>query len=417
MPEYLEQRWAGDPGAYGGRRTRASFTYRAYVPDPIGSFDLALPGEVGLLVSDAEGEIRALNAGHSSRGVEAVGPLLLRAESVASSRIEGLELSQRNLARALFDPGAARGTARTVAGNVRAMAEAIKIGDANRDLRVADIVDIHAALLRGTDDDAIAGQIRTVQNWIGGRDNSPIDADFVPPPPDHVPALLNDLTRFLNRDDLPAVVQAAIAHAQFETIHPFVDGNGRVGRCLIHVVLRRRELAPRVVPPISIVLATNAKAYVAGLTRYRDGDPVGWTRSFASTCRLAAVASTDLAERIGDLLSSWRERAGTPRRGSSAARLIDLLPAYPIIDVATAQQALAVSNEAARLALTSLEARGVVRQITAGRYRRAWAAEDLFELLNEYEHGLATPTRAGQPRRRSPAPRRARRGAPGRSSR
>jgi len=408
MPEYIEQRWIGDPGAYGSRRSRATFVYRAYVPDPIASFDLSLPGEVGLLVSDAEGEIRALNSGHGVHGLEAVGPLLLRAESVASSRIEGLELSQRNLARALFDPDAARGTAKTVAGNVRAMAEAIKIGDKNREFRVGDIVDVHAALLADTDDDAIAGQIRTVQNWIGGRLNSPIDADFVPPPPERVPGLLDDLAAYLNRDDLPAVVQAAVAHAQFETIHPFIDGNGRVGRCLIHVVLRRRGLAPNVVPPISIVLASNAKAYVNGLMSYRSGDPVEWARSFAYTSRRAAAESTVLATRIDGLIASWHERAGKPRRGSSAAGLIDLLPAYPILDVATAQRALSVSNEAARLALRSLEETGVVQQVTAGRYRRAWAAEDLFELLNEYEHSLATPTRAGQPRRASPDPRRSR---------
>jgi Fic family protein len=403
MPEYIEQRWIGDPGAYGSRRNRTSFVYQAYVPDPIRSLDLSLPGDVSLLVSDAEGAIRAMNVSQGIHGLEAVAPLLLRAESVASSRIEGLELSQRNLARALFDPETAGGTARTVAGNVRAMARAIQIGDERRDLRVDDIVDIHAALLAGTDDDAIAGSIRTVQNWIGGRLNSPIDAEFVPPPPDQVPRLLDDLVAYLNREDLPAVIQAAIAHAQFETIHPFGDGNGRVGRCLIHVVLRRRGLAPRVVPPISIVLATNARAYVDGLTSFRDRDPLEWSRNFAWTCRFAAEESTGLAGRIEGLIASWRGRAGRPRRGSSAARLIDVLPAHPIIDVATAQKALAVSNEAARLALTSLEASGVVRQITAGRYRRAWAAEDLFDLLNDYEHGLATPTRADQPRRRSPA--------------
>ena len=402
MPEYVEQRWGADPGAYGSRRSRTSFTYRAYVPDPIRELELALPGDVGLLVSDAEGEIRVLNAGRGVRGLEAVGSLLLRAESVASSRIEGLELSQRNLARALFDSEAARGTARAVAGNVRAMAAAIEIGDRRGRLRVVDIIDIHRALLVGTDDDAIAGQVRTVQNWIGGRLNSPIDAEFVPPPPDLVPALLDDLAAFLNRDDLPAVVQAAIAHAQFETIHPFVDGNGRVGRCLIHTVLRRRGLAPRVVPPISIVLAANARAYVQGLTAYRIGDAVEWSRSFAYTCRLAAAESTRLAGRLDELFASWRERAGSPRKGSSAARLIELLAAFPIVDIASAQRALSVSNEAARLALATLEAGGVVQQITAGRYRRAWAAEDLFELVNEYEHDLATPTRAGQPRRRSP---------------
>jgi Fic family protein len=354
------------------------------------------------LVSDAEGEIRALNAASRVHGLEAVAPLLLRAESVASSRIEGLELSQRNLARAIFDPRAARGTARTVAGNVRAMEAAIHIGEEDRLFRVADIVAIHRALLEGTDDHAIAGEVRAVQNWIGGRLNSPLDAAFIPPPPDRVAALLDDLAAFLNREDMPAVVQAAIAHAQFETIHPFIDGNGRVGRCLIHVILRRRGLARQVVPPISIVLATNVKAYIKGLTDFRAGDVVEWARSFAYSCRLAAVESERLAERLDGLIQSWRERAGAPRRGSSAARIIDVLPAHPIIDIATAHEVVGGSDEAVRLAINSLERAGVLRQITAGRYRRAWAAEDLFDVMNEYEHRLATPTRSDQQRRRSP---------------
>jgi Fic family protein len=403
MPDYLERRWPGDPGAYGGRRSRASFVYRAFVPDEIATLEMSLPGDVSLLVSNAEGEIRALNSGSGVRGLEAVAPLLLRAESLASSRIEGLELSQRNLARALFDPTAARGTARMVAGNVRAMAAAIAIGDRSGRVQADDLLEIHRTLLQDTEDNAIAGQVRTVQNWIGGRLNSPIVAEFIPPPPERVPALLDDLATFVNRDDLPAVVQAAIAHAQFETIHPFVDGNGRVGRCLIHVVLRRRGLAPAVVPPISVVLAANARAYIQGLTDYRNGDLAGWSGSFAYTCRLAASESAGLAKRIDALVNDWRQQAGRPRRGSSAARLLELLPAHPILDVGTAQRALGVSNEAARLAISALASSGILRQVTTGRYRRAWAADDLFDLLNDYEHGIATSTRSGQRRRRSPA--------------
>lgn len=400
MPRTISLRWEGRPDAYGGRRSRASFDYEAFVPDPIRTLTISLPGEVALLVSSAESEIRALNSGASTGGLEAVGPLLLRAESVASSRIEGLELSQRNLARALFDPDAARGTARAVAGNVRAMEAAIRVGSEDRPFRVADITDIHRILLAGVDDD-IAGQVRGEQNWIGGRLNSPLDAEFVPPPPDEVPALLRDLAEFINRDDLPAVVQAAIAHAQFETIHPFADGNGRVGRCLIHVLLRRRELAPRFVPPLSIVLATNAKAYVQGLIDVRRGELADWCGSFAISCRSAALESARLASRLGELQAEWRGRV-RPRRNSAAARLIELLPSQPILSVRTARDAIGGSLEAVRLALNALEQRRVVRQITHGRYARAWAADELFEILNEYEHRLATPTRTTQPRRPSP---------------
>lgn len=411
MPRTVTLRWEGDPSSYGGRRSRSSFAYEAYVPDPIARLPVNLPGETALLVSLAESEIRALNSGATTGGLEAVGPLLLRAESVASSRIEGLELSQRSLARALFDPAAARGTARAVAGNVRAMERAIRIGAEDRQFAVSDITDIHNTLLSGTEDDDIAGRIRTNQNWIGGRLNSPLGAEFVPPPPDEVGPLLDDLVTFVNRDDLPAVVQAAIAHAQFETIHPFSDGNGRVGRCLIHVVLRRQGLAPRFVPPVSLVLATNAKAYVRGLTDFRHGELAAWCGSFAYSCRSAAADSARLAGRLGDLQEEWRQRAGRPRKGSAADRIIELLPSQPIVNLATAHAAIGGSDEAVRLALNALEQADVIRQITAGRYARAWAADDLFEALNEFEHNLATPTRRDQRRRRAPRLSRPPRGA------
>jgi Fic family protein len=401
MPRTVTLRWEGDPNAYGGRRARAGFSYEAFIPDPIAALRLDLPGEVALAVSQAESAIGSLNAGPTTGGLEALGPLLLRAESVASSRIEGLELSQRNLARALFDPAAAKGTALAVAGNVRAMEAAIDLGAGEEAFSVAGIVALHRILLDGVDD-AIAGRIRAEQNWIGGRWSSPLDADFVPPPPDEVEPLLADLVDFMAREDLPAIVQAAIAHAQFETIHPFADGNGRVGRALIQVVLRRRGLAPRFVPPVSVVLATNRDAYVRGLTDFRQGRGAEWCRSFALACRAAADESARLAERIAALQAEWRERAGCPRRGSAADRLIALLPSQPIVSVATARAALGGSDESMRLALNELEARRVVRQITAGRYARAWAADELFDLLNAYERGLATPTRTEQPRRSAP---------------
>jgi Fic family protein len=410
MSHTVTLRWEGDPGGYGGRRSRASFTYEAFLPDPIAKLAVALPGDTALLVSLAESEIRALNSGPTTGGLDAVGALLLRAESVASSRIEGLELSQRNLARALFDPSAAKGTAKLVAGNVRAMEEAIRIGSIDRPFGVADITDIHRTLLAGTDQSDIAGQVRTVQNWVGGRLNSPIDAEFVPPPPEEVPGLLKDLVAFVNREDLPAVVQAAIAHAQFETIHPFTDGNGRVGRCLIQIILRRRGLAPTFVPPVSVVLATNAKAYVRGLTDFREGDVAVWCSSFSYACRSAADESEKLAVRIAALLDQWRKRAGSPRKGSAASKLIEQLPCQPILSVGTAYAAIGGSAEAVRLALNSLEERGILRQITAGRYARTWAADELFDILNEYEHSLATPTRTDQAPRHAPTARKAKAG-------
>lgn len=386
---YVERRWEGDPGAYGGRRARASFSYRAFVPDRIASLDPATTFEGAETVALAEQAIMKLNDAGAVGGLEAVGALLLRSEAIASSRIEGYQLSQRNLARALIDPRAARGTARTVAANVIAMEQAIALAEVDRPLALADPLAIHRTLMANEPARVMPGELRREQNWIGGRLDSPIDARYVPPPESEVEGLMEDLLAFANRDDVPAVAQAAIAHAQFETIHPFVDGNGRVGRCLIHVVLRRRGVAPRFVPPVSVVLAAGAKSYVEGLVGYREGRIMEWCGSFARACERAALLSIELAEAIATLEAEWFERAGRPRRDSAAARIIKVLPAQPITSAATIRVAIGASHQRALDGLKALAQAGVVRQITEGGYDREYASDELFGLIETYEGRIA----------------------------
>lgn len=403
MPKLLKRHWEPNLGAFGGRRARAGFQYAAFVPDTVAESDLALPGDVAAVTTEAEVAVRELNqASVRLQSLESLARQLLRAESVASSRIEGLEVSHRRLAKADYAKDLKDVTAQSVLANMRAMESAIKTAASSRPLRVQDLLAIHRELF-GTFADQTAGKVRQEQNWIGGASSSPRDAEFVPPPPELVPELLEDLCRYLQRDDLPAVAQAAIAHAQFETIHPFADGNGRVGRCLIHIVLRRRGVAANYVPPISLVLATNSKAYVGGLTDFRAGRPAEWCAVFAQATREAAREARRFAEAVEALKGSWKTAAKEPRRDSAAAALIDLLPSHPIIDVGATEQLLGRSNQAARLAMQDLEAAGVLRQITAGRRNRAWEAVGLFELISDFEGHLAT--RKGGKTRLRPAPR------------
>ena len=177
---------------------------------------------------------------------------------------------------------------------------------------------------------------------------------------------------FIARDDLPAVAQAAIAHAQFETIHPFIDGNGRVGRALLHVVLRRRGVASRFVPPVSIVLAAQPAAYVDGLTAFREGRLADWVGSFASAAARAATVSIELADRVAELQAEWRERAGRPREGSAAARLIALLPALPVLSARSTS-----SIESGRASVVA----DAVRRRSCPRRRRRVAEVAGFELF------------------------------------
>ncbi len=402
MGRLVRRQWRAEFGAYGGRKARQSFIYEAYVPDPIAEFDPILPGDIVQVVVEAEHAIRALDEHPAAHSLEAVARQLLRSESVASSRIEGLEISQRRIAEALFDPEHSDVTARSVLNNILAMEEAIRLGDEAQTITVEDIQAIHRTLLNTPTDARIAGVIRTTQNWIGGTRNNPRGAAFIPPPETEVPALLADLCDFLNRGDLPAVVQAAIAHAQFETIHPFGDGNGRVGRCLIHVVLRRRGFGQRYIPPVSVILATNARAYIDGLTAYRDGAIADWCATFAAAMRTAGQRALALTERLYALQDQWWERAGRPRKGSGAAKLIDVLPAYPIVNATTVAAAIGASARVARLAIEPLAAAGILTQITVGRRNRAWAAKDLFGAINAFEWEIATPDDRLEPRRPSP---------------
>ncbi len=402
----VRQRWVADLNAYGGRKARQSFTYDAFVPDPIVDLNPLLPADVALIVGEAEQAVRQLNAGPAVADLEAIARQLLRAESVASSRIEGLALSQRRLAEAIFAPDRSDITAVSVLNNIAAMDMAIRLGSEARPFVVGDIRTIHRTLLNTPIDQRIAGAVRTTQNWIGGRATTPLGAQFIPPPASEVPALLDDLCAFINRDDLPAVAQAVIAHAQFETIHPFADGNGRVGRCLIHVVLRRRGVAARYVPPVSVILATNASAYIAGLTDYRAGDVAGWCALFATALRTAGDRALALTVRLQELQAEWRERAGRPRRDSTASKILALLPAYPIMNVETARALAGVSDEAARVALQTLEQAGILSQVSVGRRNRAWTAKELFGVVNAFEWDIATPDDPAETRRPSPTARR-----------
>ena len=400
---YITQPWPGNPAGQ-TRAERQTGGFRAYVPDPIADYDPQLTGTVSRLLSDADAAVRGLNRLDPARAhrIEALARQLLRQESLASSRIEGLLISHKRISEAGYDPrGTADQRALEVLANIEAMEEAIRVGSESHAIGSQTIVDLHRTLMSATQA-GIAGVVRDGQNWIGGRYHTPVGADFIPPPAGEVPALLDDLAEFMNRDDLPATLQAALTHAQFETVHPFADGNGRVGRCLIHVVFRRRGLSPHHVPPVSLLMATNVDGYVKGLTAYRDGDETDWTAYFAQTTIVASNAAEDFGERLEVLQAEWRAKAGV-RRGSTAEKVIEALPAQPVIDVKKAAKLAGTSEEAARLALNVLEERGILKQVTKRNWGRVWEARGLWNLLDRFEERLATPR--GGDRAARPAPR------------
>ena len=424
MSRVMHRHWPGNPDAP-SRRGRLPCDYEAYGPDLLVGRAFTFDGDVTADVTDAEAAIMRLNTSASALAdTEALARLLLRAESVASSWIEGLEIGARKLLRAeaaqQFGERTLDVTAEEVLGNVNAMNAAVhQTGPGDR-ITIDTLLDFNRRLMPNTRMAAHAGQLREKQNWIGGSTYNPCSAVFVPPPPELVPDLLADLCAFCNDDSLPAVAQAAIAHAQFETLHPFADGNGRTGRGLIHLVLRRRGLATRVLPPISLVLATWAQDYVDGLTatRYR-GAATGrdahaglnlWTGRFAGACIRAVADASSFEERVGQIQDRWRTQLGRVRRGSATDLLIQWLPGAPILTVNGAAELIGRSFPQTNEAVTRLVDAGILSQVSVGKRNRAFEAKEIIDAFTDLERQIASPsgdTRNSEPSRPVP-PRRPR---------
>lgn len=416
MSRVVRRRWPGNPDAL-SRRGREPCEYEAYCPDPLAGRRIALDGDVAADVAAAESAVARLDAEVTALAdTEALARLLLRAESVASSRIEGLEIGARALLRAearrVLGERPADVTAEEVLGNIDAMNGAIRDVEPDGPITVGTLLGFHARLMSGARHGAYAGKLREKQNWIGGSEYNPCSAAFVPPPPELVPDLLEDLCAFCNGDSLPAIAQAALAHAQFETIHPFADGNGRAGRGLIHLVLRRRGLATRALPPVSLVLATWADDYVSGLaaTRYR-GPATGkaahaglnrWIGRFAVACLRAVEDAAAFERRVSDIEGQWRERLGRVRGGSATDLLIRALPGAPIVTVNGVVDLIGRSFPQANEAVSRLADAGILTQVSVGRRNRAFEAREIINAFTDLERQFASPggdTRASEPSR------------------
>lgn len=425
MSRLVRRRWASEiAGAGVSRRDRRSCEYDAYVPDALRARRFIFDGGVAADVADAERSIMQLNVEALALvDTEALARILLRAEAVASSRIEGLEVGPRRLlhaemARRAGEP-AADVTAAEVLGNIDAMVYALEGTKERQPITVDLLLEVHRRLLTNTSLREHGGRLRTGQNWIGGSSYNPCSASFVPPPSELVSELMEDLCAFCNTDDLPAVAQAAIAHAQFETIHPFVDGNGRTGRALIHLVLRRRGLARRVLPPVSLVLATRARSYINGLTAFRYvGPPTGapaydglnlWVGDFAAACTRAVEDASAFEAKATELEQRWRGRLSRVRANSALDRLLRALPGAPVVTVESAAALIGRTYKPTNQAIQRMVEADVLRQVTIGRRNRAFEAPDVIAAFTDLERQLASPegnTRTSKPSRPVPARRR-----------
>jgi Fic family protein len=419
MSTVIRSRWLSDRSGP-SRKDNRSCEYEAYVPDLLVGRAFTIDGDVAADIADAEAAIARLNVEAASLvDTEALARILLRAESVASSRIEGLEIGARRVLRAEaareFGDDPSDVTATEVLGNIDAMVygiESVGVGD---EITTDLLLEIHRRLLQGSRLEQYGGRYRDVQNWIGGSSYTPCSAAYVPPPWERVAALMTDLCTFSNDDGLPAVAQAAIAHAQFETIHPFVDGNGRTGRALVHLILRRRGLALRVLPPVSLVLATWSQDYVGGLTATRYRGPATskqareginlWIGRFATACIRSVDDAASFEQQALAIEAEWRERLGRVRARSSADLLLRVLVGAPVVTVNSAAALIGRSFVHTNEAIQRLAEADILRQVTVGRRNRVFEVPEIIDAFTALERQLASPegdTRTSEPIRRVP---------------
>lgn len=387
---YEHRIWAARPElTEASPRYRKACEYEIFLAEPLQGDDLLFPGELATVVVEAEVAIANLNK-IAAPELSPLARLLLRTESIASSKVEGMQVDAKQLARAEVREDLGRRAsieALDILANVDAMQFAIEETASARQITSYEIVDIHRVLM-GRSHSKIAGRLRQHQNWIGGNGFNPCGADFVPPPPDEVAPLLEDLCLFCARDDIPTLVQAALAHAQFETIHPFDDGNGRTGRALVQVILKRRGLAPVFVPPISVVLAREKARYINGLMSYRDDRVLEWLEVFSSAAREAAALAERYLNRVADLQDQWRQKLRDkvrPRSDAASWALIDVLPAHPVITLPVGVTATGRSKPAVNNSIPDLVAADILRPLSDSQRNRAWEASELLDLIVDLE--------------------------------
>lgn len=361
--------------------------YRAAVLPDIAAAPLHLPPETVAASTDAAQEMARFDAELGGE-IAPFSAVLLRSESAASSQIENLTASARAIAEAtLGEPTGPN--ARQVLGNVEAMRAALTLADR---VNGKAILAMHKALLDHTEP-SIAGKWRTEQVWIGGSALGPHSAAFVPPHHDRVPAAIDDLVAFIRRDNVPRLVQVGIAHAHFETIHPFPDGNGCTGRALMHAMLRHTGLVRNVTVPISAGLLVAIDRYFAALTAYRAGDPVPITERLTDASYAAVANGRQLVADLRDVRAGWNQRVRA-RRDAAAWRIADLLLRQPVINVALVSAELEIAPQNVYRSLAPLVDAEVLTSSTRQR-NRVWRSTEVLAAVDAFARRAGRRRRSG----------------------
>lgn len=357
-------------------------TYRAAVPPAIAQHVFDIDPAVAAEAEDARAEITRFDAELDTMFPDAeFAPLpsvLLRTESASSSQIENITSGARSLALAEIGISKYGSNARLVAANVAAMHEALAHAET---LSPMEILRIHEALMTGQDH-AGPGRFRTEPVWIGAG-TTPHSATFVPPRHERISAAIRDLCEFTDRTDVPLLTQAALAHAQFETIHPFKDGNGRTGRALVHVILRNGGATTRATVPVSAGLLRDTDGYFDALTAYRAGNPNPIVARFSEAAFAAVDNGRALATDLRDVQADWQRRLADRRRGA-VHRAIPHLLGNPAVTSNILQERLGVSQPTADSVIATLREKGILSKASGVQRYTAWVAVDVIDALDAF---------------------------------
>ena len=356
------------------RRRKILPTYEAAVPASIAALSVEVPAPLAQRLAEVEVSLARFDTAQAARDWP-LPALLLRSESSSSSQIERLTSSARNVALAELS-SRAPANALLIAGNVAAMREAL---GQSGEIDIDSICAIHDVLMKSTRESM---GLREEQVWIGGSPYSPHGATFVPPHADRVQACLEDLVAFAAREDVPPIAKAAMFHAQFETIHPFTDGNGRTGRTLLHRMLASDEVLLHTMLPVSAGLLHDAERYMDALDAYHDGAVVPIIECLADALELSVVIGSRIASDVDGILAGWAS-ANTDRAGSASHRLPALLVEQPVVDVAYVSSHLGITDRAARNLVEVACERGILSKMGNARRGAFYQASGLITVLEE----------------------------------
>lgn len=376
---YEPRPWTRTGDEIASRRAllQARGDYRAAVPAFIAAARVELAAATIALADDASQELARFDA-EAGMIAAPFASILLRSESASSSEVENLTSSAKQVA--LAEIGESKSAnARLVIANVRAMNAAIALSDR---LDEDSILAMQDALLRDTAPEYV-GRWREQQVWIGGGSISPHAATFIPPHQSRVPALITDMVSFAQRTDVPVLAQAALAHAQFETIHPFPDGNGRTGRALLQGMLRHGRLTRNVTVPVSAGLLQDTDAYFDALTEYRSGNPDAIVAIVAEAAFAAVTNGRALVNDIQAVAKRWDSQV-VARSDSSIHLVKKYLLRQPIVNTKTTAAELGISDVAAQGAIDRLVGAEVLTQISTGRRNRFWQAPEILAALDAF---------------------------------